>query len=253
MVANQDIERPKSVDYLINELNALKRQVAELTSQSKFPFSVSHGGTLDFSVLPSASGDGTADLFVGDGAGNPALRTRSVAGSGFKIVELFDAANNLMYSTDSVTGWGLGNPCFPFLYGGKESITLAGATSQGTASEIALGSSILYNPNLWLTPQFRFVSPTAATVKVFCVFTAATTTYTTTERTISVPSGNSAVQPFLDFAFYLAAADIRQGVQASIKAYVSAGTPGDVNARVTPWRGVGVSRGYADQNLQSAL
>jgi hypothetical protein len=253
VVANQPVERPESMDYLINKINDLERRLNELTAQSKFPFSVAHGTTKDFTILPSSSGDGTADLWVGDGAGNPALRTRSVPNSGFKIVELFDAAGGLLYSTDSITGWGLGNPCFPFPLGGKEQITLAGATAAGSATEIGLGSNFVWNPALWLQPQIRLISPTAATVKLFATFTGPSVNYTTTERTVSVPAGNVASQAFYNFATYFDASDIRGIVGASIKAYVSAGTPGDVNVRLTPWRGTGVSRGYADQNLQAAL
>lgn len=253
MVASQPVERPDSMDYLINKINELERKLGELTAQSKFPFAVGHGTVTDFSVLPSTSGDGTADLFVGDGAGNPALRTSSVPGSGFKIVELFDASDNLMYSTDSITGWGLGNPLFPFVFGGKEQIDLTGATAPGTATEIGLGASFVYNPVLWLTPQVRLISPTAATVKLFAVFTGASTSYTTTERTVSVPAGNLASVNFYNFAYYLTEDDVRGNVGVSIKAYCSAGTASDVDVRLTPYRGIGVSRGYGDQFLQAAL
>lgn len=253
MVANQPVERPGSMDYLVNKINELEQRLAELTAQSKFPFSVAHGSVRDFTILPSSSGDGTADLWVGDGAGNPALRTRSVVGSGFKIIEMFDSAGGLLYSTDSITGYGLGNPCFPFPLGGKEQITLAGATAPGSAAEIGLGSNFVWNPALWLQPQIRLISPTAATVRLFATFSGPNVAYTTTERTVSVPGGNVASQAFYQFATYLSPGDIRGIVGASIKAYVSSGTPGDVNVRLTPWRGTGVSRGYADQNLQAAL
>lgn len=252
MVANPQIERPGSVDFLINELNALKRQVSELTAQSKFPFSVGHNGVTDFSILPSASGDGSADLFVGNGLGDPLLRVFTDATYDQKIAALIDYQGNTLVSTDASAGFGLGNPCLPFLFGGYEQLNLTGAITAGTATEIGSGHTYAFNPCLWATARIRVTSSTAVTVKVFAAFTGAATTHTTTERTITCAAGGTAIQ-YLDFATYLASGDMKEEVQVQFRAYCSSGTAANANLTLVFNRGMGISKGFVDQSLQAAL
>ncbi|MEU0531971.1 hypothetical protein [Amycolatopsis tolypomycina] len=252
MVANQPVERPDSMDFLVNRIRQLEQKVAELTAQSKFPFSVSHGSTRDFSVLPSNSGDGSADLYMGNGAGGSLLEVYTDSTYHRKIATLRDMSGRIMLSTDAATGYGLGNPTLPYPYDGQEQIDLTGATSPGSAVEIGSGSNWPYNPALWVTPRVRTFSAANATVKMFAVFTAAGGTYTTGERTINITGGVVSIsRP--EFATYLAAGDIAAAVNVSFKVYCSAGTASGVTAQMWFWRGMGVSKGFVDQTLQGAL
>ncbi|MFD5089314.1 hypothetical protein ACFWMR_01840 [Amycolatopsis thailandensis] len=112
MVANQPIERPNSQDYLVNELRDLRRTIEEFTRSSKFPFSIGHGGVPDFTVLPSESGDGTADLSVYYGDGNPLLVTRTVAGKKVFAIRdtLVGGQQPTLFGTDPIAGYGLATP-----------------------------------------------------------------------------------------------------------------------------------------------
>jgi hypothetical protein len=85
MVASQPIERPDSSDFLVNQLRDLQQRVDELTRQSKYPFSVSHGGVPDFTVLPNADNSGA-------------------------IVSIYDGAGTLVVATDANTKYGLARP-----------------------------------------------------------------------------------------------------------------------------------------------
>jgi len=112
MVANQPIERPGSQDFLSNELRDLRRIVDELTRASRFPFSIGHAGVPDFTVLPSESGDGTADLTMYYGNGDPLVVTRTI--SGRKIFAIRDAkvggTQPTLFATDPIAGYGLATP-----------------------------------------------------------------------------------------------------------------------------------------------
>ncbi|MFI9454456.1 hypothetical protein [Amycolatopsis sp. NPDC052450] len=85
MVANQPIERPKSQDFLVNELRELRRIVEEYTRASKFPFVVSHGGVVDFAVVPRAGADSA-------------------------VVQVFDGTGKLVLGSDADVGYGLAQP-----------------------------------------------------------------------------------------------------------------------------------------------
>jgi hypothetical protein len=87
LVANQPIERPGSADFLVNQLNELKRQIDEQTRQSKFPFIVSHqdptlGNVVDLAIVPNPSGLSGAVVLVYDGIGNLVLGSDGDAGYG---------------------------------------------------------------------------------------------------------------------------------------------------------------------------
>ncbi|MET8848042.1 hypothetical protein [Amycolatopsis sp. NPDC004625] len=73
MVANQPIERPGSSDFLVNKLNRQQRQADEQGRQSKYPFIVSHSGTVDFAVVPRPNGASGAAVLIYDGAANLVL------------------------------------------------------------------------------------------------------------------------------------------------------------------------------------
>ncbi|PKV95930.1 hypothetical protein ATK30_6863 [Amycolatopsis echigonensis] len=91
MVANQPIERPGSVDFLVNQLNAVAQQSDEQTRQSKFPLVVSHqdpasqARVVDFQVVPGVNGSGA-------------------------VLSVYDGAQHLVLGTDPDTGYGLSQP-----------------------------------------------------------------------------------------------------------------------------------------------
>lgn len=80
MVANTPVERPQSPDYLINRLRALEQAVDELGRRSKVPFTVSHNGTVDFSISRNASGSATVQ--VNDGSGHLIVGSDPTVGYG---------------------------------------------------------------------------------------------------------------------------------------------------------------------------
>ena len=78
MVANQQPERPRSSDFLVNQLGALQQQIDAIGRQSKFPFVVSHddsvwGATVDVAIVPRPNGLPGAAVLVYDGAANLVL------------------------------------------------------------------------------------------------------------------------------------------------------------------------------------
>lgn len=105
MVANQPIERPESSDFLANQLQDLKNRVDELTRQSKYPFSISHSGVPDFTVLPNADNSGA-------------------------IVSIYDGAGHVLFQTDPDTKYGLAAPETPVpLYQAIPGLVFTSATS----------------------------------------------------------------------------------------------------------------------------
>ena len=125
--------QPSSDDFaaLVQRLDALQRQISEGSAASKYPFVISHGGVQDFAITPSTSGDGTADIFMGNGAGGKLIRVSTDSVYGTKIYQLLDQAGATMMSTDAKAGFGLGTPSCTFVYGGFESQTQAGAPPLG--------------------------------------------------------------------------------------------------------------------------
>lgn len=253
MVANRPREQPggDGTDYLLNRLDALERRVAELSSQSKFPFMVSSNGNKEFSVEPSEDGVST-DLIIGNGIGGKAFETYTSVTYGGKGWVLYDYDGTPVFSSDTSAGYGVGVPSFPFSYGGyPEILNMNGATTAGTATQVAEGSGRLINPALWIQPRARVSSGTANTVKMFAKVSVASGTYTTSERTINV--NNSTVAAIPEFAWLLTADDMDQNCDLSIWAYCSAGTPANVTVQCTYHRGLGISKAFFDQSLQAAI
>src|ERR1043165_9822834 len=169
MVANAEPQRTDSYDALVQRIAALERALDESSRASRFPFVISHGGGVsDFQIIPSTSGDGSADILIGDGAGGKLMQITTDAVYGTKILRFLDQAGNTMMSTDAAAGFGWGTPSYPFVYEGRTwNQTLAGATSQATAVEIGRGLNYVYNPATFINPIVRITSITAETVKVF--------------------------------------------------------------------------------------
>lgn len=91
MVANPRPERPRSQDFLVNQLADLKQQKDALTRQSKFPFMVSHddpalGNIVDVAIVPRPNGLNGAAVLI------------------------YDGAQHLVLGTDVDTGYGLAQP-----------------------------------------------------------------------------------------------------------------------------------------------
>lgn len=248
MVASSPPE-PSANEFaaLTVRLDELQRQIDELGRASRFPFIVSHDGIQDFAVIPSTSGDGTASIFLGNGAGGQLIRVITDATYGTKIYQLFDQNGSTMMSTDAAAGYGLGVPSLPFVYAGYESLNLSGATSQGTAREFVRGTNYVYNPATFVSARVRFFSTTAETVKVFAQWRDGQGNLNNTaEITVNLAAGVAAL-PSLPFGKLWDANDMNTSCSVFLKAYCTSGTPANVNVTASYQDGYGASRGYYDQ------
>src|SRR4051812_30905163 len=91
------------MDFLINQLRDLQQRVDELTRQSKYPFSVSHVGVPDFTVLPNGDNSGA-------------------------VVSIYDGAGTLVVATDPDTKYGLARPYAPVpMYPSQPGLVYSGA------------------------------------------------------------------------------------------------------------------------------
>ncbi|WP_326565067.1 hypothetical protein VSH64_24815 [Amycolatopsis rhabdoformis] len=161
MVAQQPIERPKSVDPLVNRLDDLQRQIDALSRQSKYPFVIGHNGEQDFAVVPDLNDpDGNAKVVIGNGAGGVVLETFYSTVFGGKAARMVDLDGIVMWAHDELAGYGLSHPSMnlptgPAFYGfGTETI------ANGVETGIGQGINFAYNPALRVTGLVR---PTAAT------------------------------------------------------------------------------------------
>lgn len=247
MVANTPIERvgPGQLDYLLNRINDLERRLTEQGAKSTFPFSVGHNGVRDFEIIPSTSGDGSADIRIGDGAGGKLIQIITDSNYGTKIYALKDQNGSTMMSTDALAGYGLGVPSFPFVYAGFESLNLTGATSQGTATEIGRGINYVYNPATFVSPRVRVVSSTAETVKIFAQWADGQGNLNNTaDQTVSLSANAPQILVALRFGKNWQADDMNTVCRVFIKAYCTTANPGNVNMTLSYQDGYGVSQRY---------
>jgi len=251
MVANSPIERVGSgqMDYLLNRLADIERRLDQGGARSSYPFSVAHGlGVRDFSIEPSTSGDGTADIFIGDGAGGKLVQIKTSTLYGTKILQILDQQGASMFSTDAAAGYGVGTPSYAFQYAGYESNTLSGATSQATAREYARGTNWVYNPATYVQPRVRMLSATAETVKLFAQWQDAQGNLTnTSDITVNLSAGAVSVGAVLPFGHLWDANDMNFTCKVFLKAYCTSGTPANVNITGSYQDGYGISKGFYDQ------
>lgn len=253
MVVNNPIERVGNgqVDYLLNRLANIERQLNEGTARSSFPFSVGHLGVTDFQIIPSLSGDGSADIYLGNGAGGKLLQVTTDTSYGSKILILRDQAGRTMLSTDAKAGYGLGVPSYPFTWGGYPwNLTLSGNTTKGTAREFARGGNFVYNPACYINPLVRMSSTTSETVQIFCEFKDSQGNITqTADRTIALTANVISLSNIgLDFAKLWDADDMNGICYVFIKAYCTTANPANVNIQACYTGGWGISQGFYDQN-----
>lgn len=255
MVANTPAEPSvNTMAPLAQRLESLQRQLDESGRSSKYPLMVSHGGTADFQITPSPTGDGTADIFMGDGAGGKLLRISTDAIYGTKIFQLFDQAGASMMSTDALAGFGWGTPSYPFVYDGWPWVTnLAGGTNHATSKELGRGSNFVYNPAVFVHPIVRVTSATNETVKIWCQFKDGQGNLTeTADQTINVVAGVA----FLDastmfFGKNWQADDMNMLCNVFIKAYCTTANPGNCNVQIANAEGWGVSQRWYNDNAAS--
>lgn len=250
MVANSAPE-PSADTYaaLVQRLDAMQRQIDESGRASKFPFVVSHSGTADFQIIPSVSGDGTADIAMGDGAGGKLIRVFTDADYGTKIYQLLDQAGSTVMSTDALAGFGLGTPSYPFIYGGFESLSLAGATSQGTATEIGRGVNWVYNPATYIAPRIRLFSSTNETAKIFVQWQdAQNNVVSTVDQTYALTASVVALR-FPPFGKNWQSDDMGGApCRCFIKAWCSTANPGNITAQLSYVDGYGISQRWYNDN-----
>jgi hypothetical protein len=252
VVANTPAE-PSVNDYaaLVQRLDTMQRQIDENGRASKFPFVVSHGGVTDFQVIPSTSGDGTADILMGDGAGGKLLEVKTDSGYGTKIYILRDQQGATMMSTDAAAGFGVGSPSYPFIYSGFESLTLAGATSAGTATEIGRGVNFVYNPATFVQPRIRLFSTTNETAAIIAQWVDYLGNSTTTAAQTYALTGGVVALRFPSFAKNWNAAEMNNVGRTYIKAYCTTANPGNISATLSYVDGYGISQGFYDANSSS--
>lgn len=246
MVANTPPE-PSVNDYaaLAQRLDDIQRQLDESGRASKFPFVVSHpGGVTDFQIIPSTSGDGSADILMGNGVGGKLIRISTDSLYGTKILQIFDQAGATMMSTDALAGFGWGTPSYPFIYSGFESLTLAGATSQGTATEIGRGVNFVYNPATFIQPRLRLLSTTNETVKVFAQWQDAQNNLINTADQTYALTANVPRIVYAPFGKNWQADDMNGICRVFIKGWCSTANPGNVNIASSYVDGYGVSQAF---------
>lgn len=249
MVANSPIERTGNgqIDYLLNRLADIERRLDQGGARSSYPFSVGHLGQTDFQIVPSPSGDGSADILFGDGAGGKMIQITTDTLYGTKIIRFFDQNGKTMMSTDALAGFGWGTPSYPYPYGGREELSMATATSKATAIEIGRGINLAYNPSLYVQPRIRARCSTTDNLKVFCQFRHAdSSTYDSADFGATVGAGSIAVfQP--EFTAQWNADDMNGRTAVFFKAYCDTAAPANMFAQLFYQTGYGWSqRSYED-------
>lgn len=235
---------------LLTRLDDMQRQLDETTRAAKFPFIVSHSGIQDFQIIKSPTGDGTADILMGNGAGGKLLQVITDPLYATKIYKLLDQQGRSMASTDALAGYGMGTPSFPFIYNGFESLNLAGATSQGTATEIGRGGNFVYNPATFINPRIRAVSSTNETIQIFVQWKDFQGNITNTaNKSFNLTAGSPAVLiNTFSFGKNWPAATMNGLCFAFIKAWCSTANPGNITATLSYSEGYGVSQRYYNDN-----
>lgn len=247
MVASSPPE-PSANDYaaLAQRLDEMQRQLDELGRASKFPFVVSHGSIADFQIIRSSSGDGSADVLLGNGAGGKLIQIITDPTFGTKIFKVLDQGGSTMMSTDAKAGYGLGTPSLPFVYAGFESLNLNGATSQGTATEFARGVNYVYNPATFISPRVRLFSATAETVKLFAQWKDFQGNLNNTaDITVNLSAGVTAL-PASKFGKVWDANDMNGVCSVFLKAYCTTANPGNVSITGSYQEGYGISKSFYD-------
>lgn len=252
MVANGPIERtgPGQLDYILNRLNDIERRLDQGSARSTFPFSVGHLGVTDFQIIQSTSGDGSADIYLGNGAGGKLIQIKTDSLYGTKIFVLSDQQGIPMMSTDALAGFGMGTPSWPFPYGGiPEEINMTGATTKGTAATIGQGINYVYNPAVYLQPRVRVRSSTAETFNIYAQFRHADgSTYNTADATYAIPAGTVALR-IPEFNGQWVAGDVNHACAVFFKAYCNSGIPANVFTQLSYQSSWGLSqRAYNDSN-----
>jgi hypothetical protein len=250
MVASSPPE-PSSNDYaaLVQRLDAMQRQIDEAGRAPKFPFVVSHGSSQDFAIKPSVSGDGSADIFIGNGAGGKLIQVITDPLYLTKIFKILDQNGSTMMSTDALAGYGLGTPSLPFIYAGYESLNLSGATNQATGREFARGGNFVYNPATLISPRVRLFSTTAETVKLFAQWKDGQGNLNnTSDITVNLSAGVTSLT-IPSFGKLWDANDMNTACGVFIKAYCTTGTPANVNITASYQDGFGISKRFYLDNV----
>lgn len=250
MVANSPIERvgPGQLDYVLNRLADIERRLDQQGAKSSFPFSVGHNGIRDFSIERSASGDGTADVFIGNGAGGKLIQVITDPTYGTKIFKLLDQQGRVMMSTDALAGYGVGVPSYPFIYAGFESLNMNGATTKATGREVARGINWVYNPAVFINPRVKFSSATNETANVFITWKDGQGNLVdTADIVVNIPA-NVATLPLLQFGHLWDADDMNSACRAQVRVYCTSANPANVNVTASYQDGYGVSKRYYTDN-----
>jgi hypothetical protein len=161
MVAQQPIERPKSVDPLVNRLDDMQRQIDTLSRRSGFPFVIGHSGLQDFAVVPDPNDPtGNARVVIGNGAGGVILETFYSTVYGGKAARMVDLQGVQMWAHDELAGYGLSHPSMSLPTGPAFSGFGNELIANGVETTIGQGVNFAYNPAVRVTALVR---PTTTT------------------------------------------------------------------------------------------
>ncbi|QKV74529.1 hypothetical protein [Amycolatopsis sp. Hca4] len=211
MVANQPIERPQSPDFLINQLRDLQQRVDELTRQSKYPFSVSHGGTPDFTVLPNTDNSGA-------------------------VVSVYDGAGTLVVATDPDTKYGLARPYAQVpMYPSQPGLVYSGA---GAATPLWSGQLQQLNSCFYASWNFLVSSGgvTGLTGSTYAKLVDTVTGWTWTTPTVTLTTGIGSTGSLVNgpFAVQVPQASLGHFMTINLYGWVSANTGNSNAVAITP-------------------
>ncbi|MEV8610305.1 hypothetical protein AB0383_20660 [Amycolatopsis sp. NPDC051373] len=186
MVANQPIERPDTVDFLVNKLNGFQREIVESARQSMYPMVVSHPDPVtqasipDLQVIPDPDDpNGGSQVIISTGSGQVVFHTFYSTLYGGKVARMLDLSSNVMWNQDELAGYGISHPSMPIPTGPDSSGFGTASVANGLETSIGGGSFFAYNPAVTLGAVVR---PTAATAYNFrwSVTTNTGTSYSST-------------------------------------------------------------------------
>ena len=225
MVANPRPERPRSQDFLVNQLADLKQQKDALTRQSKYPFMVSHddpalGNVVDVAIVPRPNGLNGAAVLI------------------------YDGAEHLVLGSDVDAGYGLAQPetqvpMYP---------STPGLVFNSASSATSMYTGQVQQNNSCFLAQWRFrvssggvTAPTGSTyVQIVDSVTGWTWTSPTVTQTDAV-GGGDAVVVVGPYAVQVPASSIGNRFSVDIYGWVSANSGSSNAVAVTPLTMVGTS------------
>ncbi|WP_328449000.1 hypothetical protein [Amycolatopsis sp. NBC_00438] len=195
----------------MNKLNRQQRQADEQGRQSKYPFSVAHGGVPDFTVLPNADNSGA-------------------------VVSLYDGAGTLVVATDAATKYGLARPFTQVpMYPSQPGLVYSGA---GSAIPLYSGQLVQLNSCFYLSWNFTVSSGgvTGLTGSTYAKLVDTVTGWTWTTPTVALSTGVSSTGNLLNgpFSVQVPKSSLGHFMTIDLYGWVSANTGNSNAVAITP-------------------